>query len=139
MLSKILAISGKSGLFKMISGNKNMIIVESLTDGKRFPAFSNDRVISLKDITMFTEDDDIPLYKVFEAVKKVSEGKPVTLDVKKASGKELQEWFTKAVPSFDKERVHNSDIAKVITWYNILTNSGITEYAPEEEKDADKK
>ena len=57
MLSKILAISGKSGLYKMISGNKNMIIVESLTDGKRFPAFSNDRVISLKDITMFTEYD----------------------------------------------------------------------------------
>ncbi|MBQ1752511.1 MAG: DUF5606 domain-containing protein, partial [Paludibacteraceae bacterium] len=72
MLSKILSISGKSGLFKMISGNKNMIIVESLIDKKRFPAYANDRVIALKDISMFTDDEDIPLYKVFESVSKVS-------------------------------------------------------------------
>ncbi|MCQ2369317.1 MAG: DUF5606 domain-containing protein [Paludibacteraceae bacterium] len=134
MLSKILAISGKSGLYKMISGNKSMIIVESLADKKRFPAYSNDRVISLKDISMFTDDEDIPLYKVFESVKKVSQGKEVTLDVKTASSADLQKWFATVLPSFDRERVHNSDIKKVIIWYNILIGSGITEFAPKEEE-----
>ncbi|MCQ2336117.1 MAG: DUF5606 domain-containing protein [Paludibacteraceae bacterium] len=134
MLSKILAISGKSGLYKMISGNKNMIIVESLTDKKRFPAYSNDRVISLKDISMFTDDEDIPLYKVFESVKKASAGKEVSLDVKNATAADLQKWFATVLPSFDRERVHNSDIKKVIIWYNILIGSGITEFAPKEEE-----
>lgn len=139
MLSKILAISGKSGLYKMISGNKNMLIVESLQDGKRFPAFSNDRVIALKDISMFTDDEDIPLYKVFESVKKVANGKLVTLDLKNATGKELQDWFAKVLPEFDRDRVHNSDIKKVIAWYNILINSGISEFAPKEEEKAEEK
>ncbi len=134
MLSKILAISGKSGLYKMISGNKNMIIVESLTDKKRFPAYSNDRVISLKDISMFTDEEDIPLYKVFESVKKVSSGKEVSLDVKNATSADLQKWFATVLPSFDRERVHNSDIKKVIIWYNILIGSGITEFALKEKE-----
>lgn len=119
----------------MISGNKNMLIVESLMDGKRFPAFANDRVISLKDISMFTDDEDIPLYKVFESVKKVAAGKTVTLDIKNATGKELQDWFATVLPNFDRDRVHNSDIKKVVSWYNILINGGITEFAPVEEKE----
>lgn len=139
MLTKILSISGKGGLFKMISGNRSMIIVESLADGKRFPAYSNDRVIALKDISMFTEDEDIPLYDVFESVKKVSDGKPVTIDIKKASTKELQDWFAKVVPTFDRDRVHISDIKKVISWYNMLIGSGITEFAPKEEESAEEK
>lgn len=139
MLTKILSISGKGGLFKMISGNRSMIIVESLADGKRFPAYSNDRVIALKDISMFTEDEDIPLYDVFESVKKVSDGKPVTIDIKKASTKELQDWFAKVVPTFDRDRVHTSDIKKVISWYNMLIGSGITEFAPKEEESAEEK
>ncbi|MBQ1651222.1 MAG: DUF5606 domain-containing protein [Paludibacteraceae bacterium] len=139
MLSKILSISGKSGLFKMISGNKNMIIVESLIDKKRFPAYANDRVIALKDISMFTDDEDIPLYKVFESVSKVSDGKAVTIDVKTATGEELKKWFGTVLPTFDRERVHNSDIKKVIQWYNILIGAGITEFAPVEEKEEEKK
>jgi len=139
MLSKILAISGKSGLYKMISGNKNMLIVESLQDGKRFPAFSNDRVIALKDISMFTDDEDIPLYKVFENVKKAAKGKAVDIDIKKATGKELQDWFATVLPEFDRDRVHNSDIKKVIAWYNLLLGSGITEFAPKEEEKAEEK
>ena len=111
-----------------------MIIVESLTDKKRFPAYSNDRVISLKDISMFTDEEDIPLYKVFESVKKASAGKEVTLDVKNATSADLQKWFATVLPSFDRERVHNSDIKKVIIWYNILIGSGITEFAPKEEE-----
>ena len=139
MISKILSISGKSGLFKMISSNKNMIIVESLIDKKRFPAYANDRVISLKDITMFTDDEDIPLYKVFENVKELSDGKAVDIDIKTATGDELKEWFGKVVPSFDRDRVHNSDIKKVIQWYNILINSGISEFAPVEEESKEEK
>lgn len=123
----------------MISGNKNMLIVESLQDGKRFPAFSNDRVIALKDISMFTDDEDIPLYKVFESVKKVAGGKAVTLDLKKATGKELQDWFASVLPEFDRDRVHNSDIKKVIAWYNLLIGSGISEFAPKEEEKAEEK
>ena len=139
MISKILSISGKSGLFKMISSNKNMIIVESLIDKKRFHEYANDRVISLKDITMFTDDEDIPLYKVFENVKELSDGKAVDIDIKTATGDELKEWFGKVVPSFDRDRVHNSDIKKVIQWYNILINSGISEFAPVEEESKEEK
>lgn len=139
MLSKILSISGKSGLFKMISGNKNMIIVESLTDKKRFPAYANDRVIALKDISMFTDDEDIPLYQVFESVSKVSDGKAVTIDIKTATGDQLKAWFATVLPTFDRERVHNSDIKKVIQWYNILIGSGITEFAPAEEAEKEEK
>ncbi|MBO4371257.1 MAG: DUF5606 domain-containing protein [Paludibacteraceae bacterium] len=135
MLEKILAISGKPGLYKLISGNQRMIIVESLIDGKRGPAYSNEKVIALADIAMYSETDEVPLHQVFENIKANEGGKQVQIDIKTADAKQLQDFMAKALPDFDRDRVRNSDIKKLISWYNLLIQSGITEFAPEEKKD----
>jgi dephospho-CoA kinase len=128
----ILAISGKPGLYKLISRAKNSLIVEALDETKkRFPTFGTDRIISLGDIAMFTETEDIALYKVLNAIKELEQGKTVSIDYKKASGKELQDYFTKVLPEWDRDRVKNSHIQKLIQWYNILIEAGITDFEEE--------
>lgn len=132
MQQTILAISGKSGLYKLISRGKNNLIVEALDDThRRMPAFATDRITSLADIAMFTETDDIPLMDVFENLKALEEGKKASVDPKKASSKELQDYFTKVLPEWDRDRVHISDIKKLISWYNILIEAGITDFKEE--------
>ena len=128
MLQTILAISGKPGLYKLVSRAKNSLIVEILDEThRRIPAFASDRITSLADIAMYTEGDDVPLAKVLENLKKLEEGKPASIDFKKAKGDELRDYFAKVLPDFDRERVHNSDIKKLIQWYNILVANGITD------------
>ena len=129
MSQTILAISGKPGLYKLVSRAKNSLIVEALDEThKRIPAFGTDRITSLGDIAMFTETEDIALYKVFNAVKELENGKAVSFNYKKASGKELQDYFTKVLPEWDRDRVHTSDIKKLLQWYNILVNAGFTNF-----------
>ena len=132
MQQTILAISGKSGLYKLISRGKNNLIVEALdATHRRMPAFATDRITSLSDIAMFTETDDIPLMDVLDNMKKLEEGKKASINEKKASGAELQDYFTKVLPEWDRDRVHNSDIKKLITWYNILVENGVTDFKEE--------
>ena len=132
MQQTILAISGKSGLYKLISRGKNNLIVEALDDThRRMPAFATDRITSLADIAMFTETDDIPLMDVLENLKTLEEGKKASVDPRKASSKELQDYFTKVLPEWDRDRVHVSDIKKLISWYNILIEAGITDFKEE--------
>ena len=132
MQQTILAIAGKPGLFKLVSRGKNNLIVEALDQThRRQPAFSSERITSLADIAMFTETDDIPLMDVLENIKKLEDGKKASINEKKASGKELQDYFTKVLPEWDRERVHTSDIKKLITWYNILVENGITDFKEE--------
>ena len=132
MQQTILAIAGKPGLYKLISRGKNNLIVEAL-DGthRRQPAFSTDRITSLADIAMFTDNEDVPLMQVLDNMKKLEEGKKTTLNFKKASGDELRDYFAKVLPEFDRERVHGSDIKKLIQWYNILIDNGITDFLEE--------
>mgnify|MGYP007069967989 CR=1 FL=1 len=132
MQQTILAISGKPGLYKLVSRGKNNLIVETL-DGthRRIPAFATDRITSLADIAMFTETDDVPLMDVLESVKQLEQGAVTSIDVKKASAKELQDYFTKVLPEWDRDRVHNSDIKKLLSWYNILIGAGITDFKEE--------
>ena len=140
MLERILAISGKPGLFKLISRGKNNLIVETLDEThRRQPAFATDRITSLADIAMFTETDDIPLMDVLENIKKLEDGKKASINEKKASGKELQDYFTKVLPEWDRDRVQNSHIKKLITWYNILIESGITDFKDETEEQQETK
>ena len=129
MQKTILAISGKPGLYELVSRAKASLIVEAL-DGshKRMPAFATDRVTSLGDIAMYTEDDDMPLGKIMCALRDMEGSKKASLDYKKASGADLQEYFAKFVPNFDRDRVHSSDIKKLIQWYNILVEAGITDF-----------
>lgn len=128
MAKTILAISGKPGLYELISRGKGTLIVEGLSDHKRIPAFVTDRVTSLADICMYTEDEDKPLGEIFAALRDMEGGKKSSLDYKKASGADLQAYMAKFVPNFDRDRVHSSDIKKLIQWYNILVEAGITEF-----------
>jgi len=129
MQQTILAIAGKPGLYKLVSRGKNNLIVEAL-DGthRRMPAFATDRITSLGDIAMFTETDDVPLMDVLESMKKLEDGKKASINEKKATAEELHDYFTKVLPEWDQERVQNSHIKKLITWYNILVEAGITDF-----------
>ena len=138
MEQTILAISGKPGLYKLISRGKGNLIVESLDENhKRMPAFATDRITSLSDIAMFTDDEDVPLTDVLENLKTLEEGKKSSVDYKKASGDELHTYFAKVLPNYDRERVHTSDIKKLIQWYNILVENGITDFKDSEKKEAE--
>ena len=130
----ILSIAGKPGLYKLVTRGNNNLIVEAL-DGtqKRMPAFSTDRITSLNDIAMFTESDDIPLMDVLDNLKKLEDGKKASINEKKASGKELQDYFSKVLPEWDRDRVQNSHIKKLISWYNILVENGLTDFKEEAE------
>ena len=129
MLRTILAISGKPGLYKLVSRAQNSLIVETLdATHKRLPAFATDRITSPGDIAMFTETEDVPLFKVLMSLQTLEVGKKSSVDYKKASGDELREYFAKILPNFDRDRVHNSDIKKLIQWYNILIENGVTDF-----------
>jgi dephospho-CoA kinase len=129
MLQTILAISGKPGLYKLISRGKINLIVESI-DGakKRMPAFGTDRVTSLADIAMFTDADDVPLKDVLTSLKKKEEGQICSIDPKKTDSKDLREFFSEILPNYDRDRVHDSDIRKLISWYNILIQNEISDF-----------
>lgn len=136
MQDTILAIAGKPGLYKLVSRGKNNLIVEALDQThRRQPAFASDRITSLNDIAMYTETDDIALTKVLDNMKTLENGKKSSIDFKKASGDELREYFSKVLPEFDRDRVQNSHIKKLIQWYNILIEASVTDFADAEEKE----
>ncbi|MDR0811541.1 MAG: DUF5606 domain-containing protein [Paludibacter sp.] len=132
MLKEILSITGKSGLYKLVSRGKNMLVVESLLDGKRIPAYSHDKVIALGDISIFTQNGDIKLGDVLEKVKTKENSAATTIDAK-ADNDVLRTYLAEVQPDFDRERVYPSDIRKMLNWYNILINAGITDFQTEEE------
>ena len=128
MLRTILSIAGKPGLYKLVSQGKNMLIVESLIDGRRIPAYGNDKIVSLGDIAMFTDEEDVPLAKIFKNMLDKEQGAEVTMDAKKASSAELAAYLQEVLPNFDRDRVHPNDIRKLISWYNLLVKSGNTDF-----------
>lgn len=128
-METILAISGKPGLFRLVSrGNRNLIVETLDEKHRRMPAFATDRITSLGDIAMYTEDEDIELWKVLAALAEKEEKKQSSLDFKKCSTDELHDYFTSVLPTWDKDRVRDSDIKKLIQWYNILVENGITDF-----------
>ena len=129
MQQTILSIAGKPGLYKLVSRGKANLIVESL-DGlhKRMPVFSTDRVTSLADIAMYTDAEDVPLMTILASIRDKEEGKECSLNFKKASSSELRDYFAEILPDFDRDRVHDSDIKKLFSWYNILVKAGITDF-----------
>lgn len=138
MKETILSIAGKPGLYKLVLHGKNNLIVEALdATHRRQPAFATDRITSLSDIAMFTDDEDVALTEILESMKKLENGKMAKIDIKKASGDELRSYFAKVLPNFDRERVHNSDIKKLLQWYNILIENGITDFKEEKKETAE--
>ena len=134
-LSKILSISGKPGLYSMLTQTKNGMVVESLTDGKRSTAFSHEKVSTLEEISIYTNDEDKPLKEVLKSIFDKQKGEQAISS--KSDSAELKAFFEEAVPDYDKENVYVSDIRKVISWYNQLQEKGILEFK-EEEKDKEK-
>ena len=139
MIRKILAISGKPGLYRLISrGNKSLIVETVDEQKKRIPAFGADRVVSLGDISIYTNDDsEVPLATVFESIKTNYGEKPLDLSPKKASQDDIIAFFTKVLPNYDTDRVRVSDMRKVLSWYNILTADGYTEFAAKDEEESE--
>lgn len=133
MLKEILAISGRPGLYRLVKYGKNVIIVENITDKKRGTASSRDKVISLGDISMYTDSEDKPLGEILEVIKTKYDAKPLDM-AKYKEPSALQAFFKEIVPNFDVDRVYNTDIKKLISWYNILINSGMTDILPKEEE-----
>jgi hypothetical protein len=134
-LKEILAVTGKPGLYRLLSRGNNMLIVESLVDGKRMPTYARDKIVALSDVSMFTNSDDVPLSQVLTNAGRKEGLKPVAMDPKKASHAELAAWFDEVLPDWDRDRVYPSDIRKLIQWYNILVKAGITDFSIEEEKE----
>jgi hypothetical protein len=130
--SKILSISGKSGLFQVVSQLKNAVLVESLLDKKRFPAFAHEKISSLEEIAVFTATEEKPLKEILKAIYDKLEGKPA-LDAK-SDNKLLQEFFLEVVPDYNSERVYISDIRKIISWYNLLLEHQLLDFTEKEEE-----
>ncbi len=130
-LTGIIAISGRPGLFKVVAQGKNNIIVESLIDNKRFPAYATDKISALDDISIYTYDDDAPLRTLLKAVYKKEGGKECP------SHKEdltvLKSYLLEILPNYDQERVYPSDVKKMFQWYNLLQKSGNLKLIEKEE------
>lgn len=133
-LSKVVAISGKPGLFLVTTQGAGKLIVESLIDGKRTPAFANDKISSLEEISIFTTGEDKPLKEVFMSIHEKI-GDKLDFDPKKASPVELKEKFMLVLPEYDEDAVYQSDMKKVFQWYQLLNDKGLLDFAVEEKKE----
>jgi len=131
-LSKIMAISGKPGLYKMLSQTKAGFIVESFADGKRFPVFAHERVSSLEEISIFTTgEEDLPLKEAFRKISVKLDGKAVP-DTAVSDNQALKNFFLEAIPEYDPERVYTSDMKKTLAWYNLLLEKEMLDFTKEE-------
>ena len=140
MLETILAISGKPGLYRLVNRGNRSLTVETLdAQKKRMPAFGTDKIISLADIAMYTDEKEVPLRQVFKNIYDMEGGKPAALDYRKASTEELADFMAKALPNYDRDHVYPSDMKKLLQWYNILVENGITDFeeAKQEEQEGE--
>jgi hypothetical protein len=128
-LDKILAVSGKPGIYHLVAGGKSTIIVESLVDGKRMPVHPTQKVSSLSDISMFTLEEDIPLKEVLLKIKAQYDNAPAE-DLGKDS-KSLRAAMLKVLPTYDADRVYDSDIKKLFQWYNLLQAKDMLDFEEE--------
>lgn len=135
MQETILAISGKPGLYRLLAQGRGNLIVETIDAAKkRVTAGARDRVTSLNDVSMYTNEDDKPLMEIFQAIADKENAQPTAIDYKKATKAELADFMASVLPDYDRDRVHDSDIKKLIQWYNILVKGGYTKFVDEKAK-----
>lgn len=133
MFDRILTISGKPGLYRLISSGRNMFIVEMVdASKKRMPVYNSDSVVMLDDIAIYTDTEEVPLRNVFAKIYE-KENAVLPFDLKMATPEEMVEYFEGIMPDYDRERVYLTHIKKMYSWYNILVANGIVEFAAEEE------
>ena len=129
MLETILAIAGKPGLYRLVNRGNRSLIVETIDKAKkRMPAFGTDRIISLADIAMYTDSEEVPLRQVLKNMLEKEGGKKASINVKKASKDELAAYIGEVLPNFDRDRVFPSDMKKLVQWYDILVENGLTDF-----------
>jgi hypothetical protein len=129
-LSKIIAISGKPGLFQLVSSVKNGFVVEGILDKKRFPVYSSSQVSSLEEVSIYTYEEDKPLREVFQNIYEYTQENELVSA--KASKNELMSFFEKVLPNYDQDQVYASDVKKVIQWYKILADNNLIDQTTEE-------
>ena len=135
MLKKIISITGKPGLYRILSQGRGTLIVEGLEDKHRFPVHARDKVVSLGDIAMYTESGDTPLGEILDKLYKKYDGKEITLS--NMDGKALHEAFGAVVEDYDRDRVRDNDIKKLFKWYNILIGDGMTQFTDTKDEAAE--
>ena len=132
MFERILTISGKPGLYRLLSSGRNMFIVETVDAAKkRMPVHNSDKVVMLDDIAIYTDTEEIPLREVFAKILE-KEGGVLSFDLKAATPEELVEYFESVMPDYDRERVYLTHIKKIYAWYNILVENGVVDFARED-------
>ena len=133
MFERVLTISGKPGLYRLLSSGRNMIIVEVIdATKKRVPVHNTDKVVMLDDIAIYTDTEEVPLREVFAKIYEKENG-VISLDMKMATPEELVEYFEGIMPDYDRERVYLTHIKKMFSWYNILVANGVVDFTVEEE------
>ncbi len=132
MFERVLTISGKPGLYRLLSQGRNMFIVEAVdASKKRLPVHNSDKVVMLDDIAIYTDTEEIPLREVFAKILE-KEGGVLSFDLKTATPEELVEYFESVMPDYDRERVYLTHIKKIYAWYNILVENGVVDFARED-------
>jgi hypothetical protein len=129
-LEKIIAIGGKPGLYELIAQTKGGFVGESLVDKKRLTVSIRAKVSVLSEIAIYALDREVPLLEVFEAIHKKEDGKETSVSPK-ADKLALEEYFFSILPNYDEDRVYASDMKKILSWYNLLLNSGTLKEALE--------
>ncbi len=131
-LDKILAISGKPGLYELTAQTRGGFVAKSLLDEKKIAVNMRHNVSILSEIAIYTYTEEIPLGEVFQKIKEKENGEEAISH--KASKKELEAYFSEVLPDYDEDRVYTSDMKKIFQWYNILINNGFSDFTAEEEK-----
>jgi hypothetical protein len=136
-LTGIISINGMAGLYKIVANSKNGVIVESLTEKKRFPVFGTSKISALEDISMFTDSGDKRISEIMQSVfNKENGGKAVD---NKADDKTVEAYFKEILPDYDKERVYVSNMRKLFSWYNLLNETGNLKQKESSQKDKEVK
>lgn len=136
-LDKILSISGKPGLYKLLTQTRSGFVGESLLDGKRLSVGIRNNVSVLSEIAIYTLEEEMPLREVFQKIKEKENGGKTSVSHKDDRLK-LEEYFFEVLPNYDEDRVYPSDIKKVVQWYNILVDKGITDFSDSNDEDSNK-
>ncbi len=130
MLQDILSITGKPGLFKLVSrGNRNLIVETLDAQKKRLPVFSSDRVIALSEIAMYTDSEEVPLRQVLKSIFDKEGGKAASINYRSASKEELAAYMAEVLPNYDRDRVYPTDMKKLVQWYGLLIENGVTDFS----------
>ena len=137
MFETVLTISGKPGLYRLLSHGRNMFIVECVdATKKRVPVYNSDQVVMLDDIAIYTDTEEIPLRNVFAKIYEKENG-VLPFDLKLSTPEEMVEYFAAVIPDYDRERVYLTHIKKMYSWYNILVGNGIVDFAAVEQEGAE--